>query len=257
MSIDKLKKTWNLQYDNGSDTALKDKNLFQMEVLTLISQLKLSVNNKTHVNILELGCGTGYFISLMHKEFSKINNLTFNITGVDFSDSAILNAHKRSLSNVKFVCNDFSSFLSSNNKKFDLIVTQRSLMAVMEEAEQELILKKMHESLTDDGVIVMSECFSNHFRKFNDMRKDANLPPIEKVWHSRHIDESMLERMFDNVEYTEFCSTYMLITRLIYPLFENNPQHNQFIHDYANSLPESGSNSYLKIVTIPKGSKIG
>ena len=228
MSIDKLKETWNLQYNSGTDTALKDKNLFQKEIHTLISQLKLNINNKTHLNILELGCGTGYFLSLVHEEFSKINNLTFNIVGVDFSDSAILNANNRSLSNVKFVCKDFSGFLSGNDEKFDIIVTQRSLMAVMEEDDQEIILQQMHESLTNDGAMVLSECFSNQFKIFNNMRKDAGLPPIEKVWHSRHIDESMLERMFGNVVYTEFCSTYMLITRLIYPLFEKNPQHNQY-----------------------------
>ena len=44
MSIDKLKETWNLQYNSGTDTALKDKNLFQKEIHTLISQLKLNIN---------------------------------------------------------------------------------------------------------------------------------------------------------------------------------------------------------------------
>jgi len=257
MTVNNLKKTWNLQYKSGDDTALKDKNLFNIEINIIISQLKLKIHNKSHVNILELGCGTGYFLRIVQEELSKIKNFTFNITGVDFSDSAILYANNRSLSNTRFECKDFSEFLRSNNKKFDIIVTQRSLMAIMEENDQEIILKQMHDALTSKGAMVLSECFSNQFKIFNKMRKDAGLTPIEKVWHSRYIDESMLDRNFDNIVYIDFCSTYMLITRLIYPMFEDSPKHNQFIHDYASCTPESGSNSYLKIVIITKNSKIG
>ena len=59
----------------------------------------------------------------------------------------------------------------------------------------------------------------------------------------------MLEAVFDSVEYIDFCSTYMIVTRLVYPLFEV-PKHNQQIHDVAFRLPNSGSESYLKIAVV-------
>lgn len=244
-----LEAVWDSQYGNDSDTALKDNNLFSLEIKAILAQLDLNTPNKKEIRVLELGCGTGQLLSKVGEHLKGRFGGQYLMVGVDFSRNAMAKAYSRELENARFECSSFSECLEKNKSAFDVVLTQRSIMAVMDAEEQERLLLKIRDTLTVEGVGIMSECFSKQFDRFNFLREDAGVPGIEKVWHSRHVDESALERIFNIVNYTDFCSTYMLITRLVYPLFEN-PKHNQFIHDLASRLPNSGDLSYLKIATV-------
>jgi len=124
-------------------------------------------------------------------------------------------------------------------------------MALMEEENHLEVLTAIEASLTDNGVALLSECFAGSFDRFNVLRQSAGLDPIDKVWHSRHLSEKQVEGIFGQIDYVDFCSSYMLATRLIYPLFEE-PIHNSKIHTIARNLPNGGDSSYLKIAVASK-----
>ena len=98
-----------------------------------------------------------------------------------------------------------------------------------------------------------ADSFVGAFIRFNTLRGEAGLEPIEKVWHSRHMSETQMASLFGPIDYIDFCSSYMLATRLIYPMFEE-PVHNSKIHDMARHLPNGGDSSYLKIAIATKRS---
>ncbi len=253
-----LKKTWNDQYDGEKFSSLKDKNLFFLETDAIISHIHKSLLNfskkEEEIIILELGCGTGELLRqisrYLHNSFSF--NLNQKNIGVDFSINAIKQAKKNASTNQKFICEDFLSYLvSQQSNSFDIIVTQRSIMAIMEEKLQNQMLHEINRVLKKDGVGIFSECFNSGLNHLNQLRKMANLDPIKKVWHSLYLDEKNFFQTFKDVEFNDFCSTYFLITRLIYPYFET-PNHNQDIHNIAAKLPNSGTNSFLKLVRVTK-----
>ena len=64
---------WNSQYENSDDTAIKDKNYFNLEVNAIIEQIIKYVNktNISSLRILELGSGTGLLSSLITSSLSK------------------------------------------------------------------------------------------------------------------------------------------------------------------------------------------
>jgi len=249
-----LKDTWNNQYNGDRVSALKDDNLFRMEVEAIVETCKQLINEcpeKTTINILELGSGSGELIRQLEKNFISLE-IEIKFVGVDFSENAVSLARESSSKNQQFFCSDFLSYLQSIGPcLFDLVVTQRSIMALMAREEQEGLLNEIYRILVPDGFGVFSECFQADLEVFNEMRTMSGLPAIDKVWHSRYLDEEMLSNVFDGVSYNHFCATYMLITRIIYPFFQD-PVHNQKIHDLASLLPNSGSTSFLKLATVRK-----
>ena len=240
---------WNVQYGDERDTALKDRNLFSIEVDALKAQVIRNLPATGPVRILELGCGTGYLLQEVGRLLESRGRRNYRLVGVDFARNAIDTAVGRSLRNTDFECGGFAEFFGKTREKFDLILSQRSVMALMSDEEQSDVLQQICEALAPEGVVIIAECFRNGFDRFNDLREQAGLEPIDKVWHSRHVDESALEKIFGQVEFVSYCSTYMLVTRLVYPFFED-PVHNHAIHDLAARLPESGDHAFLKIAVL-------
>lgn len=249
-----LTETWNKQYEGEVVTALKDENLFTLEVEALITAVIEQVSTLRSTDtytLLELGSGTGELIRRMDQRI-KIENKNLKFFGVDFSENAIKLARNKSNSRQFFHQSDFISYLKTiPANSVSIVVTQRSIMALMKEADQKDLLYEVNRVMIPGGSGVFSECFAADFQRFNTLRHIANLPPIDKVWHSRYLDESMLNIIFSEVSFRHFCSTYMLTTRVIYPTFEE-PVHNKQIHNVASQLPDSGSTSFLKLAIVKK-----
>ncbi len=250
-NLSTLKKTWESQYDGENVTALKDHNLFEIETSAIISEINKHIGISEQINILEIGCGAGELLRRVYANLST-KDINFKLCGVDFSENAILTAKRKSNSNIDFYSADFKSFFSNiNNNKFDIIISQRSIMALMDLDSQVELLSLIKKSLNDKAIGIVSECFQEDLERFNKHRVSAGLSEIEKVWHSNYLNEDMFSSMFSNVHSYHYCSTYMLTTRIIYPMFDN-PKHNQKIHQYAAGLPESGDYSFLKMLVFEK-----
>jgi len=248
-----LEDEWNRQYESADKTALKDNNLFELEVEALTKAVLKYAPSSGKCRIIELGCGTGALLASLTESLLQSGMKKIEAIGVDFSKVAIEKAKSRNLEFVSFECESFEDFLIASHKPFDIILSQRSIMALMKEEAHAQILVAIESHLNDEGVAILSECFEGAFEHFNTLRNKAGLEPIAKVWHSRHISEAQVASIFGSVNYIDFCSSYMLATRLIYPMFEK-PVHNSKIHDMARQLPNGGDSSYLKIAIASKRS---
>jgi ubiquinone/menaquinone biosynthesis C-methylase UbiE len=253
-----LKKTWNEQYDGKTFSALKDKNLFDLEVNAIIlaikEKLKTSNLENNVIKILELGCGTGELIKKIDNSLSSLEHLKLSLEfiGIDFSENAISQAKREASIQKNFKCLDFQSYVDSlNNNSIDIVITQRSIMALMDRDLQNKILLNINRILKTNGLGIFSECFESGLITINQLRSKFNLDPIKKIWHSLYLEENQLFKIFNNVEFDDFCSTYFLVTRVFYPYFQT-PQHNQKIHDIAAVMPNFGKNSFLKLALVSK-----
>ena len=252
-----LKKTWNEQYDGKILSALKDKNLFNLEVNAIISTIKEKLktsNLRGGIKILELGCGTGELIKKIDNSLSRLDHLEISLEfiGIDFSENAISQAKREASIQKKFVCLDFQSYVDSlDNNSIDIVITQRSIMALMDRDLQNKLLLNINRILKSNGVGIFSECFESGLIIVNQLRSKFNLDPIKKIWHSLYLEEKQFLRIFNNVKFDDFCSTYFLVTRVFYPFFQT-PNHNEKIHNIAAGLPNYGKNSFLKLVSVSK-----
>lgn len=242
---------WNSQYVNSSDTTLKDKNYFNLEVNAILNQILIhfqQIDNST-LRILELGSGTGLLSSLLTSILSQKTDKPYFYMGVDFSDVAVKKSNERNLKHCKFIQNDFIEFLENNDEKFDVIISQRSIMALMNPQSHIKLLQLLKNSLSDSGVGIFSEATQQSFEKIQKLRRDLSVPPLEKVWHSCYLDENIFQTIFSSCKIFDFSSTYWLITRVIYPYFEE-PKHNSSIHKFAANLSQNGNYGLTKLFVV-------
>ena len=243
-----LETIWNNQYNDNENTALKDKNLFELEFNAIFSAISDNLQSRKKIRILELGCGTGFLIKKIIEKFNKSDVLLL-CDCVDFSKEAIELAREKKIKNVNFYCEDFFDFFKNYNQIYDFIISQRSIMAIMDHNKQINLLNHIQNSLNKTGIGILSECFEEQLIKLNNIRNDMGLKNIEKVWHSLYLTRDQFKNIFINVKFIDFCSTYFFVTRVIYPFF-NKPMHNQEIHEKAAKLPNTGDFSFLKLVIV-------
>jgi len=245
-----IEETWDDYYSEKTDTAIKDRNFFRLEIEEISSQLGTFLKNKklTEAKVLELGCGTGFLIEYLQKELADYD-LSFH--GVDLSSNAIKQAEERSVPNSNFSKNDFLTYLDSVTEEFDVIITQRSIMALMEAEDQDKMLVSIKSRLKPNGIALLSEGFIENVEKIDKLRGKLDLEPIGTVWHSRYLTKKQVQDNLENAELIDFASTYWLVTRVITPHF-TEPVHNSKIADFSSQLPQLGDYSIVKLIHYEK-----
>lgn len=249
MNKQSLYKVWESYYSKVKDTALKDNYLFSLEVGAIIKELKgyIDLNSNKKLSLLEIGCGTGLLASQLYN-----NGLLKRVkySGVDFSPKAIRKARSRNVRNAQFICCDFLDYFENLNKQFDIIISQRSIMAITNPSKQKRLLELITKSKKKSGICIFSEVTYEAYKQLNLLRKQLKLPPLAKIWHSRHLRIADVQKHFTSVTEKDYFSTYILITRVIYPYFVKAPVHNSPIAKFASTLPQQGDYSYLKLLVV-------
>jgi SAM-dependent methyltransferase len=250
MSEDSLVKVWDEYYDAPGDTAIKDRPFFDLEVRTLVDRLyaEVEVTGLGEVRVLELGSGTGFLAEQVVERLRPLD-VELRYDGVDFSEVGVRHATERGLPGCAFHQADFLAFTGASSDRYDVIVTQRSIMAVMDAADQTRLLQLLRNRLTADGLGLLSEGSVQGLARLNELREALELEALEKVWHSRYLDEQEIAEIFGTVEVVHFAPLYWLITRVLYPYFEE-PQHDTPLHRFAATLPQAGDFSPVRLFAV-------
>ena len=128
--------------------------------------------------LLDIGCGSGNFLSFMNKK-------NFNVFGVENNTTALEICAKKKLK-------VYRSLESLPNKAFDII----SLWHVLEHLPQtEEVITKIHDLLTSKGVLIVAvPNFSSHDR----MHYKHNWAALDVPRHLWHFTPEGLEKMFSS-----------------------------------------------------------
>lgn len=112
------------------------------------------------IDVLDVGCGSGFAVVEMAKRFPRSSFL-----GYDLSEEAISRGRnlikENNLYNARLEVKDASDF--NAEKKFDLITT---FDAIHDQAKPDVVLRNIHSSLRDDGIYFMQDIAgSSHIHK--------------------------------------------------------------------------------------------
>lgn len=115
----------------------------------------LIFNLKQGIKVLDIGCGKGKAVNLMAKDFP--NSIFY---GYDLSEEAVDDAKKEAKdmnnSNVFFKVQDILDLRMNDN--FDLIC---AFDAIHDQPKPDLVLKNIHQSLSDKGVFLMQDILAS------------------------------------------------------------------------------------------------
>jgi 2-polyprenyl-6-hydroxyphenyl methylase / 3-demethylubiquinone-9 3-methyltransferase len=115
--------------------------------------LDISKTNKREINILEVGCGSGAFLSKLHKYFYVNNNfdeIKINFNGIDIDRHAI---SKPVSEYVNLECFSIEEYSYKALKKYDLILHFELIEHLSDPA---LLMQKTHALLKDKGILLFT-----------------------------------------------------------------------------------------------------
>jgi SAM-dependent methyltransferase len=241
---------WDSYYASAEDTAIRDRPFFELEVQAITSRAYAQARaaKTSTLRVLELGSGTGF---LAERVIASLQQLQAEVhyDGVDFSPIAVERASRRCLPGCHFHEADFLAFIEGGDVAYDIVLTQRSIMAIMEPGVQIRLLGGLRDLLTPGGMGLLSEGSEQGLARINALRADLGVDRLETVWHSHYLDERDIERVFASVEIVHFAPLYWLITRVIYPYFKE-PRHDTPLHHFAASLPQAGDFSPVRLFAV-------
>jgi len=157
-----LSKLWDNAFEVKGHTGYNDSLVFDYDQpirINIIRKILNSIRKEQPLsvwNVLDIGCGTGDFIKLSR-------DFNWRVTGVDISPKVIENTRKRFKGDEKIhliaapvVDIDFES------KSFDIITSITVLQHILEKEELVISLRKLSESLKDDGYLIVLELTPPH-----------------------------------------------------------------------------------------------
>jgi len=205
-NLNEIKEHW----ENEETVSLKDKNLQILERKIILEHLE----QIQPLTVADIGCGTGedtiYFSKYCKKLFA-----------FDYS-SAMLKKAKKNLENEKnIVLNELNILENDIKGNFDTVITKRMLINLGSFENQMMAIKKIHNSLNENGYFIMLETSSDGLKKLNNLRTKFNLEPIQAPFHNNPfpIEELKNELMkYFTIEKISNFSTYFFLTRVYNPL---------------------------------------
>lgn len=182
--------------------------------------------------VLDLGCGNGFTTC-------KINHLVKEIVGIDFSPEMIERAKRENDidgSNIKFIVGDARNL--NLDEKFDVIITQRCFINILDWEKQQESLKTVSSLLKEGGLYLMFEGCSNRKRSLNDVRKLHGLDIVPPVEYNLDFEEDKLKPFMGDMLTLEdeiSFGNYEYITRVIYPksIHPESPKYGSVFHEIA------------------------
>lgn len=142
---------------------------------------------KTHPNVLDLGCGPGLYAD-------RFNQLGYKVTGVDFSKRSI-NYAKKHNSNNEYI---YQNYLNINyENQFDLVILIYCDYAVLSPSDRHILLNKIYQALKPGGIFIF-DVFTIHNYKDEKNRKTWIEEQNSGFWKPTPYVELFAHYLYDN-----------------------------------------------------------
>ena len=109
---------------------------------------------------------------------------------------------------------------------YDVVVTQRFLINLMEWKEQQRVITRLIGSLKPGGRLLMLEGSQPGVDELNRFRAVCGLPPIPVRWHNRFFDDHEMQQFVAEsgwkLRAVQGLGGYFLLTRGVRPLLDSN-----------------------------------
>ena len=199
-------------WEDPSTISIIDQNLHELEIERVSQYLR------TEDHMLDVGCGNGQATVQYAQKVQFCSAIERSGHLLQKAQEA---ATESEMKNITIRQGDVLEMADSRDK-FDVIVTQRSLINMTSWEDQKLAIRNIHRALKPGGRYIMVENTNDAFAALNDLRTQAGLDPIAQHWHNRFFDYddlmAYMKGKFQLLKFHDF-SFYYFLTRIFVPLF--------------------------------------
>ena len=159
-----IKQDLKLFYDKEAKKYAETRKKFWHEEKKILDEITPLFEGWKKVRILEFGCGSGRFATLLNQKFSG----KFDYVWIDLSDELLSYASKDN-PNLTFFQWDITKLIKNfEQESFDLIIWTSSFQHIPTNKERSFLMKNFYRLLDYDWMLLMTNrSFSNWFVKKN------------------------------------------------------------------------------------------
>lgn len=198
--------------------------------------------------LLEIGCGNAYLLSVLRSRFPRMA-----LTGIEYTPEMVAIAAARKISECTVNQGDARK-LPFADRSFELVVTERCFINVMDRKDQERCFAEAARVLVPGGHFVCVEAFTDGLNDLNAARVEMGLEPNKEPHHNLWLDKpwflKAIEPMFRVIDVAgdpslpppNFLSSHYFISRVMYPaLTKREIIYNTHFVKFFSFLPPIGN----------------
>lgn len=243
-------------------SSMLDQSTRQMEVSAILSAIAYCRHcDSSALRVFEIGCGNGYLLHQIRARFPDMR-----LVGLDCSPDMVAFAAQRQIENC-VVREGNVCALDFEASSFDMVVSERCLINLLDQAAQDQALIEIERVLKPGGMLVLIEAFMDGLNNLNRARVELGLPenvvPHHNVWFDKDHFLSLAGQLFRLVETPEleavavpghnFLSSHYFISRVLYPsLTKREVLYNTEFVKFFRFLPPMGDYSPIQLFLFRK-----
>ncbi|MGH9247617.1 MAG: class I SAM-dependent methyltransferase [Acidimicrobiales bacterium] len=239
-------------------STMSDLTTRELEVEAIVACLSWALTDGGRgQQVLEVGCGNGYLLSEVRSRFPHVS-----LTGVDFSVDMVELARTRGLDRCRVAEGDVRR-LAFDGAAFDVAISERCVINLLEEHDQEAALRELHRVVRPGGHLILIEAFTDGAANLNQARAELGLEPNAPPYHNRWMDKErvleLLSELFEAVPADgdgslpppNFLSTHYFVSRVLYPaVTRREVLYNTEFVKFFRTLAPQGNYSPIQLLFL-------
>ena len=152
-------------------------------------QQSLASSGKAPVTLCDVGCGNGFSLETIHRQFPSIA-----LHGFEFTPE-LLELSKKRFANEKgvTVARGDTRRLEAASGQFDIVICQRVLINLLDAADQRKALAELSRVLRPGGYLLSIEAFSAPLSNLNSARSEFGLEPLPPAHNNLYLEENFFD----------------------------------------------------------------
>jgi ubiquinone/menaquinone biosynthesis C-methylase UbiE len=248
------------QHGKDASSTMRDEITRGREIASVLRVLEhLTSQGAPARDLLEIGCGNAYLLDLLRKHYP-----TAALTGLEYTPEMVEIARSRAVARCPIEQGDVRA-LPFGDAAFDVVITERCIINVMERDHQAASLHQVARVLRPGGHYLCIEAFTDGLTELNQARSELGLPANEVPYHNLWFDKPwFLETIapaFDVVDLSahrdptlpvpNFLSSHYFVSRVLYPAVTNHPVlYNTHLVKFFSFLPPMGNYAAIQFYLL-------
>lgn len=213
------------------------------------------------IKVIDVGCGNGYTLSQL-AELVPGNEYS----GLEFNESLRAVAVERLAAiGIGVAGGDIRRRETLPDAAFDVLVCQRVLINLLDEADQARALANLIDLMAEGGVAIFIEAFTAPLQNLNAARAELGLEPMPPAIHNQYLKDDFFEhpalepwRSGGLSVEPDMLSTHYFVTRVFHEAVLRATEskfirNSHFVRFWSSALPDAvGSYSPLRISVLTK-----